>query len=353
MKVYSYSCFEWERRTEDRYKVSLRDILKKDANMKRLGYDTIIHIDTDYFGRLLFLGKLGAELPESVKGLIRELYNDNSDAVEESYTLYMQPEDLVREDFMGDLFNYISTFGISKTTSWRGLTTFIASVLNEKQSSLNDKKRTILRLFVQGCIRWYITYIHKSNDGEGEFCTGGVHFSCPEGSEEVSITSYNTTPFPFSYNKETLFNSPECAELAKAISDFTSYVPLSVGELVLRCDLIPVIFDVEKINDFYIGVSRMFENLWDVGVSETPLSQNEYAFACGMYMSYGFNERSIDDYLKKYLNYTVIRNFVIKKLRSLQVFSDKELSTLQIYFTKKTIFTAVRSCVLLSLKDLK
>ena len=29
MKVYSYSCFEWERRTEDRYKVSLRDILKK------------------------------------------------------------------------------------------------------------------------------------------------------------------------------------------------------------------------------------------------------------------------------------------------------------------------------------
>lgn len=330
------------------FSVSINDIEFVNDTMRKEGYNTPIYIcesDEDYISQS-FCGKFGVSLPESVKAAIRHMYKADREALLKCLSESIE-EDL-EEAF--DWSNPI-TGPEDEDDDDTALDVFKGYVSGRYSPKSSGSKEKFYAEFAESCLYSCLSVINDRVVAEGQNMTCmtiGYCFKSLGDSEEIDFRRNRVADWEWTLrttiSKDEFFNSEKCILLSKAVEDAVGLTNVEIGELLLRCDLYPVIYNVAAIEDFYTGIGRIYDEDYGVEYEEDPVSSDEYSLICGMYApksikqlvtKYGAN------YAKKVVDCKGIRNFLCNWLKSSNLFTVDELKIVAKYLTDDIIVKEV------------
>ena len=316
--------------------VRLADINGLDERMKSLGYNTVLRFDTGDHASCSFLGKMGASIPESVKNLIKFLYKLNGDYLHKVVILESEEDgdfEIYDEDFPGYLPEDMDDEELDNIENGEYIQ-YIKGYLMGDDSYVSlddDAKEEAIMGFVTRCIDVYLCSMEDSLAGVHGFSKGGLEFKSIGDSEEISVITglgdalgtdfLGRYGIEHSMSKDKFFAGNSF--ISTAVEDFSDAAPLPVASLLLMCTLRPIVYNVDVLDDFYIGVARVFDVTWQAEYS-MPVSENEYSFVCGLWdevVGSGINDTHLD--------VRSVIEHVLEWVDSYGIFSEEELKALK------------------------
>lgn len=331
----------------NKFSVSIDDMEFVNDIMRKEGYITPIYIcesDEEYISQS-FCGKFGVSLPESVKAVIRHMYKADKKALLK-YMAESVKDDLEKAFDWSDYINGPDNEDDNETA----LDVFKGYVSNRYSPKSSGSKEKFYAEFAESCLSSCLSVINdRVVNGQNMTCmTIGYCLKSLGDSEEIDFRKNRIADWEWTLrttiSKDVFFDSGSYSLLAKAVEDAVGITNIKIGELLLRCDLYPVIYNVAAIEDFYTGIGRIYDEDYGVEDEEDPVSSDEYSLICGMYAPKSINQlitKHGANYAKRVVDCKGIRNFLCNWLKSSDLFTVDELKIVAKYLTDDLIVKEV------------
>lgn len=334
----------------NKFSISINDMEFVNDSILKEGYNTPIYIcESDgYCISESFCGKFGVSLPESVKAVIRHMYKADKEALLK-YMSESIEEDLEEEEafYWSDCINGPEDEDDDDTA----LDVFKGYVSGRYSPKSSGSKEKFYAEFAESCLNSCLSVIYDrvANEQNMTCMTIGYCFKSLGDSEEIDfrrnrIADWEWDTLNMTISKDEFFDSDKYSLLAKAVEDAVGITNIEIGELLLRCDLYPIIYNVAEIEDFYTGIGRIYRLAYGVEEEEDPISYDEYSLVCGMYAPKSIKQLVTEygvNYAKKVVDCKGIRNFLCNWLKSSDLFTVDELKIVAKYLTDDIIVKEV------------
>lgn len=343
---YVFCCSEVYK-DPNKFSISMDDMGFVNDSILKEGYDTPIYIceSDEVCISESFCGKFGVSLPESVKAAIRHMYKADKKAL-----LKYMAESI--EDDLEEAFDWSDDVnGPDFDDDVSALEVFKGYVSGRYSPSSSGSKKEFYTEFAESCLYSCLSVINDRvvNQQNMTCMTIGYCFKSLGDSEEIDfrknrIADWEWDTLNTTISKDEFFDSGRYSLLAKAVEDAVGITNIKIGELLLRCDLYPVIYNVAAIEDFYTGIGRIYRLAYGVEGEEDPISSDEYSLVCGMYAPESIKQLVTEygvNYAKKVVDCKGIRNFFCNWLKSSDLFTVDELKIVAKYLTDDLIVKKV------------